>query len=125
MASGIARLSYPKGYNQMMQQTLHLKNHSRLNTMALSDHAARVASNQLQQHHLGQGIRASGNNSSMRQAANPSGLTQHHVGVAKTTKSSLHTNDKQGASKLILSKGSTEKKVKSRAGSNNKQSNTH
>ena len=42
-----ARLSFPKGYNQMMVQTLHQKNSGRFNTMALSDHAARVHSNQL------------------------------------------------------------------------------
>ena len=69
-------------------------------------------------------VRASGNNSSMRNAANASGLAAHGIPVAnsKTTKSSLNTNEKTTApgNKLILSKNSTEKKVKSRAGSNNK-----
>jgi len=44
--------------------------------MALSDQAARVTSSHLMNQQLTQvGIRASGNNSSMRVPANPSGLT--------------------------------------------------
>ena len=42
-------------------------------------------------------------------------------GTAKTAKSSLNTNEKVAAGKLVMHpKGSTEKKVKSRATSNNK-----
>ena len=44
---GVARLSFPKGYNQMMQATLKEKHSGRFNTMALSDHTARINSNQL------------------------------------------------------------------------------
>ena len=43
-----ARLSYPKNYNQMMQQTLQQKNSGRFQTLALSEHAARIhGANQL------------------------------------------------------------------------------
>ena len=57
----------------------------------------------------------------MRQSANATNNLQQFQNpvTAKTAKSSLNTNEK-ASSKLVLTKGSTEKKVKSRATSNNK-----
>ena len=81
--------------------------------MALSDHTVKISGNT---HLIQAGIRASGNNSSMR---NTSGLAQHTAsGTVKIKSSGLNQNAKLTLSGLNA-KNSTEKKVKSRTGSNN------
>ena len=62
------------------------------------------------------------NNSSLRFTANAPQTTNHpsQSSTVKTAKSSLNTNEKL-TSKVVVPKASTEKKIKSRAGSNTKQ----